>query len=60
MDNFLRNTLSDPDREQELGPKRDLLDMPAPTMEFNASGPTWKEVKEVITVAKASSSPGPS
>lgn len=31
VDNFLCNTLCDPDREQELGPQRTLLDMPAPS-----------------------------
>ncbi|KAI4900304.1 hypothetical protein NFI96_010574, partial [Prochilodus magdalenae] len=57
---FLHSTLSDPDREQELGPQRALQDMPVPTIAFNISVPTWKEVQEVIRAARASSSPGPS
>ncbi|XP_049324773.1 uncharacterized protein LOC125789951 [Astyanax mexicanus] len=60
VDNFLHNTLSDPDREQGLGPQRALLDVPAPIIEFNTSEPTWKEVQEVTRAARSSSAPGPS
>lgn len=35
VDHFLHNTLSDSDREQELGPQRALLDIPAPMVELN-------------------------
>ncbi len=59
-DSFLYNTLSDPHRGQKLGPQRALLDMPAPLVEFNTSNPTWKEIQEVVTAARASSAPGPS
>lgn len=48
VDDYLYNTLHDPDREQELGPQRALLDVPAPLVEFNISEPTWKEVQEVV------------
>lgn len=40
VDHFLHNTLSDPDREQELGPQIALLDIPAPVVEFTISEPT--------------------
>ncbi|XP_048863711.1 uncharacterized protein LOC125738598 [Brienomyrus brachyistius] len=60
VDNFLHNTLSDPVREQGLGPQTALRVMPTPTVEFNTSEPTWKEVQEVVTAARASSTPGPS
>lgn len=33
VDNFLCNSLSNPDREQELGPQTTLLDMPTPLSE---------------------------
>ncbi|KAK0135126.1 hypothetical protein N1851_029059 [Merluccius polli] len=59
VDDYLFNTLRDPDREQELGPQKALLDIPAPLVEFNTSKPTWKEVQEVVTSARASSAPGP-
>lgn len=58
VDDYLCNTLCDPDREQELGPQRALLDIPAPLVEFNTSESTWKEVQEVVTSARASSAPG--
>ncbi|XP_061571176.1 uncharacterized protein LOC133424524 [Cololabis saira] len=60
VDNFLDNNLSDPDREQELGPLSALLDIPSPTVNFITSEPTWKEVQEVVTAARARSAPGPS
>lgn len=40
IDHFLHNTLSDPDKEQELGPQTALLDVPEPIVEFNISEPT--------------------
>ncbi|KAJ8333464.1 hypothetical protein SKAU_G00414720 [Synaphobranchus kaupii] len=60
VDHFLNNTLSNPDREQELGPLRALLEIPSPTVEFNTRESTLKEVQEVVTAARASSAPGPS
>lgn len=60
VDNYLFNTLRDPNRGQELGHQRALLDIPAPLVEINTSEPTWKEVQEVVTSARASSAPGPS
>ncbi|XP_053183947.1 LOW QUALITY PROTEIN: uncharacterized protein LOC128367182 [Scomber japonicus] len=60
VDHFLHNTLSDPDREQELGQQAALVDVPTPLVEFNISEPTWKEIQEVVTAARASSAPGPS
>lgn len=59
VDQYLDNTLSDPEREQELGLLGSLLDVPSPTVDFNIREPTLREVQEV-SAARASSAPGPS
>lgn len=53
-------TLSDLDRQKELGLQTALLGVLGPLVEFNISEPTWKEVQEVVIAARASSTPGPS
>ncbi|XP_061896860.1 uncharacterized protein LOC133645950 [Entelurus aequoreus] len=60
VNNFLKNNLSDPEKEKEPGPFSALLDIPSPTVKFITSEPTWKEIQEVVTAARASSAPGPS
>ncbi|XP_061907749.1 uncharacterized protein LOC133652714 [Entelurus aequoreus] len=60
VNNFLKNNLSNPEKEKELGPLSALLDIPSPTVNFITSEPTWKEIQEVVTAARASSAPGPS
>lgn len=57
VDHLLHNDLSDPDREQELGPLTALFNITSPTVELK---PTWNEVQEVVTAARARSAPGPS
>lgn len=48
---FLHNTLSDPERDQELEP---------PTVGFDMTEPNWKEVQEVVKGDRSASAPGPS
>ena len=60
VDQFLKGSLSDSGRQQELGPHSDLLDIPAPSVNFISSEPTWKEIQEVVTASRARSAPGPS
>ncbi|KAI4887351.1 hypothetical protein NFI96_007486 [Prochilodus magdalenae] len=49
VDNILHSTLSDPDREDELGPQKTLLEVPVPTTAFNTSELTRKQVQEAPT-----------
>lgn len=37
-----------------------MINPPAPTLDFDGEGPSWKEVQEVVRKARASSAPGPS
>ncbi|XP_054628013.1 uncharacterized protein LOC129179159 [Dunckerocampus dactyliophorus] len=60
VDYFLKNNLSDPEREQDLGPLSALLDIPSPTVDFNTGEPTWKEIQDVVAAARSRSAPGPS
>ncbi|XP_063058826.1 uncharacterized protein LOC134452393 [Engraulis encrasicolus] len=57
---FLHNNLSDPDRDQELGPQRTLISPQAPTVEFVMREPGWAEIQEVVKGARSASAPGPS
>ncbi|XP_077380867.1 uncharacterized protein LOC144020874 [Festucalex cinctus] len=57
---FLRNTMTDPLREEELGHNKALISPAPPTVEFKVSEPSLKEVEEVIKAARSASSPGPS
>lgn len=57
-DLYLHNTISYSERKQELGPLRALLEVSCPTVDFNTREPTWREVQEVVSAARASSTPG--
>lgn len=56
----MHNTLSDPEREQELGPLRALLDVPSSKVDLNTREPACREVQEVVSAARTSSTAGPS
>ncbi|XP_051969484.1 LOW QUALITY PROTEIN: uncharacterized protein LOC127634119 [Xyrauchen texanus] len=56
----LKETYSNPAREQELGECSTLIDPPGPSVQFNMSELHLKEVREVVEKVRASSAPGPS
>ncbi|XP_061905517.1 uncharacterized protein LOC133651562 [Entelurus aequoreus] len=60
IDQHLKQTYSDPAREQELGECNNLIDPPEPELQFDMSELQLKEVREVVRRARASSAPGPS
>lgn len=51
--------MSDPLREQDLGPNTALIIPAIPKAEFKLPEPYLKEVEEVIKAARSASSPGP-
>jgi len=56
VDRHLRDTIiSDESREQDLGHCQSLINPLAPTLEFDGTEPSWKEVQEVVNKARASS-----
>ena len=59
VEQHLRDTHSDPNRQQELGDCPQLLQPDEPTVTFDESEPKWKEVEDIIKKARASSAPGP-
>ncbi|XP_061896514.1 uncharacterized protein LOC133645675 [Entelurus aequoreus] len=60
IDQHLKQTYSDPAREQELGECNNPIDPPEPGLQFDMSELQLKEVREVVRRARASSAPGPS
>ena len=60
IDQHLKQTYSDPAREQELGECNNLIEPPEPEVQFDMSELQLKEVREVVRKARASSAPGPS
>ncbi|XP_062283087.1 uncharacterized protein LOC133987658 [Scomber scombrus] len=60
IDQHLKQTYSDPAREQELGECNTLIEPPEPDMQFDMSELQLAEVREVVRKARASSAPGPS
>lgn len=60
IDHHLKETYSDPAREQELGECSTLIDPVGPSVQFNMAELQLKEVREVVGKARASSAPGPS
>ncbi|XP_031418446.1 uncharacterized protein LOC105897391 [Clupea harengus] len=60
IDQHLKQTYSDPAREQELGECNNLIEPPEPEVQFDPSELQLKEVREVVRKARASSAPGPS
>lgn len=57
VDQFLRNTLSDPQRDQMLGPQKALIEPPPPEVEFDLRELSLKEVQEVVEGARSVSAP---
>lgn len=59
VNSFFHNTLSYPERDQELGPQRALISPQPPTVNFRMKEPSWTEVQEVVKGARTASAPGP-
>lgn len=57
VDQFLRNTLNDPQRDQMLGPQKALIEPPPPEVEFDLRELSLKEVQEVVEGARSVSTP---
>lgn len=55
---FLHNTLSDLEKDHELGPQRALINSQAPTMDFVVRKPNWTVVHELVNGARTASAPG--
>ena len=60
VNTYLRETLSDPLRERELGHNESLINPAPPTSEFNLKDPSWSELNDVVRAARSASAPGPS
>ena len=57
---FLRETLSDPEKDTDLGRNDRLIEPEPPTSEFDLREPSWREIQDVVNAARSSSAPGPS
>ena len=60
VNSYLNGTLSDPERNKNLGDNELLIIPEPPASEFDLREPSWKEMLEVVQAARASSAPGPS
>ena len=60
INNYLRNTMSDPAKEQEMGINTRLIHQKPPVVQFDTRLPTWKEMQEVVRATRSASAPGPS
>ncbi|KAF7643275.1 hypothetical protein LDENG_00242430 [Lucifuga dentata] len=60
LDQHLKHTYSDPERELELGKCNILVEPPDPDVHFDMPELQLKEVREVVHKARASSAPEPS
>ena len=60
MNTNLRDTLSDPGRDRELGHLEVVIMPNLPATKFDSDEPCWKEVREVVKAAQPASVPGPS
>jgi hypothetical protein len=59
VEQHLKETYSDPGRDNSLGECKQLIQPEEPTVSFDESEPRWEEVKEIIKKARAGSAPGP-
>ena len=60
LNTYLRDNLSDPERDKELGNLEAVIRPHQPTTKFDLEEPSWKEVREVVKAAHSASAPGPS
>lgn len=60
VDCFLKNNLSDPEKEQALDLHKAFISPPPPTVDFDLRELSLKDVQKVIKGARTASTPGPS
>ena len=59
LNTYLRDNLSDPERDKEQGNLEAVIRPHQPTTKFDLEEPSWKEVREVVKAARSASAPGP-
>ena len=60
INNYLRDTMSDPTKELEMGINNRLIHQKPPVVQYDPRLPTWKEMQEVVRATRSASAPGPS
>ena len=60
INNYLRDTMSDPAKEQKMGINNRLIHQKPPVVQYDTRLPTWKEMQEVVRATRSASVPGPS
>ena len=60
IENYLKRTHTDEQRETPLGDCPRVLPEKQPEVAFELKEPTWKEVQDIVKKARAGSAPGPS
>lgn len=60
INTFLRESMKDPLKEQDLYKNDSLIIQKPPTSPFDISMPTWKEIQQVVRASRSASAPGPS
>ena len=59
INNYLRDTMSDPAKEQDMGINNRLINQKSPVVQYDTRLPTWKEMQEVVRATRSASAPGP-
>ena len=60
INSYLRDTMSDPAKEQDMGINNRLIHQKPPVVQYDTQLPTWKEMQEVVRASRSASAPGPS
>lgn len=60
INTFLRESMKDPLKEQDLYKNDSLITQKPPVSLFDLSMPTWKEIQVVVRGSRSASAPGPS
>ena len=58
INDYLRNTMSDPSKGQEMAIKTRLIHQKPPVVQFDTRLPTWKEMQDVVRATRSASAPG--
>ena len=59
INSYLRDTMSDPAKEQDMGINNRLIHQKPPVVQYDTRLPTWKEMQEVARATRSTSAPGP-
>ena len=60
INRHLRDTMSDPVKEQDMGINSRLIHQKPPVVQYDTCLPTWKEIQEVVRATRSASAPEPS